>query len=118
MEAPEPLHRTRPKSRARYDAPVTEPLMYQKEDEEGPDSLATGDKKQGAKHWKERTHGRRRDEQGSEPEKKHRGTKWRQRDIDERRARLDAAGGGRLRLRPVRQSATKAGRGATGRGRR
>src|SRR3990172_11948995 len=110
IEAPEPLHRTRPKSRARYDAPVTEPLMYQKEDEEGPDSLATGDKKHGAKHSKERTHGRRRDEQGSEPERKHRGTKWRQRDIDERRARLDAAGGEGLRLRPMRKIATRAGR--------
>jgi len=115
IEAPEPLRQARPKARTRYDAPVTEPLMY-KEGEKKKDagSSAVAGKKHGPKGTKERTHGRRREERGTVAEKPSRGTKWRQRDIEERRARLDAAGGEGLRSRPMRKIATKADREAMG----
>ena len=98
VEAPEPLHRPRPRPRARYDAPVTEPLMYSQR--------APGDGS--AVDSKDKTHGRRRDDQETEAAKKAKlGGRWRQRDIEERQARLDAAGGEGLRVRPVRKIAAK-----------
>jgi len=111
IEAPElPSTIHRPKSRARYDAPVTQPLMYTEREEE--DDFAPGltkDGKHPAKRHKERTFGRRRDEQDTDAVRK---TKLlgqrRQKDIEERRARLDAATGEGLRLRPVRKIATRA----------
>jgi translation initiation factor IF-2 len=112
VEAPEPVRRPRPKAR-RYDAPITEPLMYKELDEEDSDSLAIGEKKSGAKRTGERTHGRRKVDRGdAELDKKIRGPKYRQLDIEERRARLDAAGGEGLRLRPMRKIATKTDRDA------
>lgn len=105
IEAPEPLQRPKPKARPRYDEPVTEPLMYIKEAEE-----ATGkEKKKPPKRHKERTHGRRQDEQEvvEIPKKSKVTSRWRQRDIEERQARLSAAGGEGLRLRPTRKIATK-----------
>lgn len=115
IEAPEPLRRPRPKPRARYDAPVTEPLMYSEMEDDGTGLTTSKDKKRGPKRSKERTHGRRHDERTIESEKKPKvaGTKWRQQDIEERRARLDAAGGEGLRLRPVRKIATRSEREAT-----
>lgn len=108
VEAPEPLRRSRPKSRprARYDEPATEPLMYSPTDT----AETTGKgKKHSQKRPKERTHGRRKDEADSDTTKKARPTgRLRQRDIEERRARLDAAGGEGLRLRPMRKIASKA----------
>ncbi len=112
IEAPEPVRRARPKPKARYDEPITEPLMYKEKDAKGVSLSGTADKKPGAKRSKERTHGRRRDDRGTEAEKGPRGTKWRQRDIEERRARLDAAGGEGLRSRPMRKIATRADREA------
>jgi len=106
VEAPEPLPPPRPKPR--YDTLVTEPLMYsEKEQEESP--LTLGSEKRGfPKQRKERTHGRRREEQQDiAAPRKFKFSKWRQRDIEERKARLDAAGGEGLRLRPARQIATK-----------
>ncbi len=112
VEAPEPVRRPRPKAK-RYDAPVTEPLMYKELDEEDSGFLATGEKKPGVKRTGERTHGRRKVDRGdAEPDKKSRGPKYRQLDIEERRARLDAAGGEGLRLRPMRKIATKTDRDA------
>ncbi|MHC4475746.1 MAG: translation initiation factor IF-2 [Planctomycetota bacterium] len=106
VEAPEPL-RPPPRAKPRYDAPATEPLMYtETEPEETPPAL-DGDKKRLPKRHKERTHGRRKDERGLEAPRKVRLSKWRQRDIEERKARLDAAGGEGLRLRPSRKIATK-----------
>jgi translation initiation factor IF-2 len=110
VEAPEPIVRRRPKprSRPRYDAPVTEPLMYSQKSEEEISSASHRDKKQSPKRHKEGTHGKRRDE--SDPDiirKSKLSSKWRQRDIDERRARLDAAGGEGLRSRPMRKIAAK-----------
>jgi translation initiation factor IF-2 len=108
VEAPEPLERPRPRSKPRYDAPVTEPLIYTGgEDEE---SKSGGDKK-GTKqrHTKERTHGRRKEEGDEDAVKRAKLRRnWRQRDIEERQARLSAAGGEGLRLRPTRRIAAKA----------
>ncbi|MHC4327437.1 MAG: translation initiation factor IF-2 [Planctomycetota bacterium] len=108
VEEPEPLRRPRPrtKPRARYDQPVTEPLMYSQQGKSTSD--ATTEKKHSPKRSKERTHGRRRDERDTETAKKPRsGGRLRQRDIEERRARLDAAGGEGLRSRPMRRIASK-----------
>ena len=105
VEAPEPLRP--PKRKRKYDAPVTEPLMYDKLEEEQSVLDLTEDKKLAPERSKERTHGRRRDERGVEAERRLKFSKWRQRDIEERQARLDAAGGESLRLRPVRKIATK-----------
>jgi translation initiation factor IF-2 len=105
VEAPEPVVRRKPKtrSRPRYDAPVTEPLMYSQKEEEDYSS-----KKQSTKRHKEGGHGRKREESGPDILRKSKlSSKWRQRDIDERRARLDAAGGEGLRSRPMRKIAAK-----------
>jgi translation initiation factor IF-2 len=110
VEAPEPLRQPKPKSRskARYDAPVTEPLMYDKQEEEGL-ALPRSKEKKSSKRYKERTHGRRRDERDTEiPKKPKLSSRWRQTDIEERQARLNAAVGEGLRLRPVRKIASKA----------
>ncbi|MHC4659739.1 MAG: translation initiation factor IF-2 [Planctomycetota bacterium] len=105
VEAPEPLRP--PKRKTKYDAPVTEPLMYDKLEEEQSVLDLTKDKKRAPERYKERTHGRRRDERGVEAERRLKFSKWRQRDVEERQARLDAAGGESLRLRPVRKIVTK-----------
>ena len=107
VEAPEPVRRSRPKPKVRYDAPVTEPLMYsqKKQGESAPTPIK--DKKQ-SKRYRERTHGRRRDESDLETVRRAKpDSKWRQIDIEERRARLDAAGGEGLRSRPMRKIATR-----------
>ena len=108
VEAPEPIRRPRPKPRSRYDAPVTEPLMYSQREQGGDFGPApTKDKRQPKRH-KERTYGRRKDDSDIEVVRKARlDSKWRQIDIEERRARLDAAGGEGLRSRPMRKIATK-----------
>jgi translation initiation factor IF-2 len=107
VEAPEPVRRSRPKPRVRYDAPVTEPLMYsQREEGDFGGPIPTKERRQ--RRHKERTHGRRRDERDTETVRRPKlDSKWRQIDIEERRARLDAAGGEGLRLRPMRKIATK-----------
>jgi translation initiation factor IF-2 len=65
------------------------------------------DKKQ-SKRYRERTHGRRREERDLETTRRIKpDSKWRQIDIEERRARLDAAGGEGLRSRPMRKIAPK-----------
>ena len=112
VEAPEPVRPPRPKPRTRYDAPVTEPLMYTEQEKQEPASVATKDGKLTEKRHKERTHGRRRDEQRErEAARKFKVSRWRQRDIEERQARLDAARGEGLRLRPMRKIAARTGRG-------
>ena len=113
VEAPEPVRRARPKPRARYDAPVTEPLMFSQQKQEEFAPAPVKDKKQSRRH-RERTHGRRRDDLDLETVKRAKpDSKWRQIDIDERRARLDAAGGEGLRLRPMRKIAPKSKQKAT-----
>jgi translation initiation factor IF-2 len=109
VEAPEPIRqRPKPKSRAKYDAPITEPLMYTQHEKEDEISDVSKGKKQTSKRRKDRTHGRRREDLDFEAEKKSKiSSRWRQRDIEERRARLDAAVGDRLRSRPTRKIAAK-----------
>ena len=108
VEAPEPLRRPRPRQRGRYDEPVTEPLMYSKDELDGADPASSKTKKHAPKRHKEKTHGRRRDDREAEAAKKPKtGGRWRQRDIEERRARLDAAGGEGLRIRPSRKIASR-----------
>ncbi len=108
VEAPEPPRRPKPRQRARYDAPVTEPLMYSQQEPEGFAFAPTREKRQSPKRSKERTHGRRREERDLETVRKSKpSSRWRQRDIEERRARLDAAGGEGLRLRPTRKIAAR-----------
>jgi len=107
VEAPEPVEPPKPKPRKRYDEPVTEPLMYSEEERKQPTSVSTKGKKQAPKRHKERTHGRRHDAEVAEVTRKSKFSKWRQRDIEERQARLDAARGEGPRLRPTRKIITK-----------
>jgi len=109
IEAPEPeRRRPKPKPRVRYDAPITEPLMYSQQKQEESILAPDMDKKQTPKRHKERTHGRRRDERDLETVRRPKpSSRWRQRDIEERQARLDAAGGEGLRLRPTRKIASR-----------
>jgi translation initiation factor IF-2 len=107
VEAPESLRPPRPKSRTRYDEPITEPLMYSKIEEEQLVPAPTKGKGRAPKRYTERTHGRRREELEVETGRRFRVSKLRQRDIEERQARLDAAGGESLRLRPTRKIVTK-----------
>ncbi|MGD2095643.1 MAG: translation initiation factor IF-2 N-terminal domain-containing protein, partial [Phycisphaerales bacterium] len=116
IEKPEPRRKRppKPKPRARYDAPVTEPLMYDQKVQDGSIPVLDKDRKHTSKKQKERTHGRRREERDSETTRKSKqGSKWRQRDIEERQARLEAAGGEGLRLRPTRKIASKSKQAAT-----
>ena len=110
IEAPEPQHqipRRRPK--ARFDAPVTVPLIPGKLGQKPPVSDLTKDKKHLSKRHKERTHGRRQEELDAEIIRKSRfSVLRRERDIEERKARLEAAGGEGLRLKPSRKITTKA----------
>jgi translation initiation factor IF-2 len=112
VEAPEPSRRPpKPKPKARYDMPVTEPLMYDEQMQEQSTLAPSKDKKGPQKQTKERTHGRRQEERYTETVKKPKlARKWRQRDIEERQARLDAARGEGLRLRPMRKIATRTDR--------
>ena len=105
VEAPEPVEPPRP--RTRYNEPVTEPLIYSKEKREQSTLVSSTERKRAPKRHKERTHGRRRDEQDAGTVRKIKFSKWRQRDIEERQARLDAARGEGLRLRPTRKIVTK-----------
>jgi translation initiation factor IF-2 len=111
VEAPEPTEsprpRPKPRPRPRYDEPATEPLMYSEEEE-----TSTKRKGRPAKRHKERTYGRRRDKEDGEALKKPKSSRWRQRDIEERQARLDAARGEGPRLRPTRKIISKSRLGA------
>jgi translation initiation factor IF-2 len=82
--------------------------MYSQQEEEDSVSLTGKDKKSTSKRQKERTHGRRRDSRDLDTVKKPKASsRWRQRDIEERQARLEAAGGEGLRLRPTRKIASR-----------
>lgn len=110
VEAPEPPRsvKPRPKQRVRYDAPVTEPLMPTTLGQEQSASSVVKERKKPSKRHKDRTHGRRQDARDSEIARKVKfGSQRRQRDIEERQARLNAAGGEGMRLRPVRKIAKK-----------
>lgn len=106
VEEPESLVTTKPKKRIRHNAPVTEPLIT-----DGQKLGQTASAPAKEKKHKDRTHGRRHEEQEQKGEIAKRGkfvSQRRQRDLEERRARLDAAGGEGLRARPRRKIALKA----------
>jgi translation initiation factor IF-2 len=107
IEAPEPVEPPRPKPRPRYDKPITEPLIYSEQVWEEPSLVSPKDKRRAPKRYTERTSGRRRDEEGIEVVRKFKLSRWRQRDIEERQARIEAARGEGLRLRPMRKIIAK-----------
>jgi translation initiation factor IF-2 len=109
IEAPEPVAAPRrPKPKPRHDMPVTEPLMVPDQDEEETGTVAGKAGQRPTKRPKERTHGRRRTEYNTETVKKtHLLPQRHERDLEERRARLDAAGSEGLRLRPLRKIAAR-----------
>lgn len=107
VEAPEPLRQHRPRPRAARGGPVTQPLMSRGPAvEPGAADAGAGGK---GKHAKGR-HGRRRVDAGAATNEAARKAKarlkWRQRDIEERQARLEAAGGEGLRGKRSRKIAT------------
>ncbi|MDD5010568.1 MAG: translation initiation factor IF-2 [Phycisphaerae bacterium] len=101
IERPKP--RQRPLSKPAYKQQATEPLMAS--------APGVGDAKKTDKDkGKKKTHGRRHDdaflsEEALREQKAAR--KLRERDLEERRARLEAAGGEGMRLRPKRKLDTK-----------
>ena len=103
VEAPEHVERPRPKPRTRpsYQQAASEPLLAS-----APQIADSGSK---TGKGKKKTHGRKHEGPATEDlsieDKK--GRKLRGRDIEERRARLEAAGGEGMRLRPVRRLETK-----------
>ena len=110
VESPEPKRpvRARPRPRVRHDGPVTEPLMGGGQQGGQSALTSTKDGKRPPKRHGERTHGRRQGGREVETVKRSKfDNQRRQRDIEERRARLSAAGGEGLRLRPSRKIATK-----------
>jgi translation initiation factor IF-2 len=109
IEKPEPMAPLRrPRPKPRHDMPVTSPLMASRVMPPDRDRDITAvkdrDEQLAAKKTKERTHGRRRTEYETETVKKTKLiTQRRERDLEERRARLDAASSEGLRLRPLRK---------------
>jgi translation initiation factor IF-2 len=105
VEAPEPEEVRRARPKRRFDEPTTEPLMGRIEEIEVEESH---DERTLSKRRKTRTHGRRRDEEDTEATRVSKFlTQRRQRDLEERQARLSAATGEGIRLRPVRKIAAK-----------
>ena len=114
VESPEPRRqRPRIRPRAKHDAPVTEPLMQTKVDQ---DQSAVQPAKTKEKPTKQHERGIHRHPNKDRQAENIKASKFdkqrRQRDIEERQARLDAAGGESLRLRPSRKIATKSKGGA------
>jgi translation initiation factor IF-2 len=106
VEEPEPEVVRKPRPRRRYDEPTTEPLMGRVEELQTDE--AESERTTLSKRRKTRTHGRRRDEQDIEAVRRSKFlTQRRQRDLEERQARLSAAAGEGMRLRPVRKIAAK-----------
>ncbi|MCH8218149.1 MAG: translation initiation factor IF-2 N-terminal domain-containing protein, partial [Planctomycetes bacterium] len=88
VEAAEPVRAPRPRTAVRYDRPVTQPQMNV--------PAATGEQAtagKGKHHGKGKLGGHRRVEAPGETPRAKQRSKLRQRDIDERRARVEAAGG-------------------------
>ena len=101
VEQPELPKRPKPKPRRRYDEPITEPLLSE---EDQLDLPLKGKGKKRPQRLHKKMHPRRKSEKEEIPPAK---GKWRQRDIEERKARLEAAGGKGLRARPTRTISTK-----------
>ncbi len=104
VEEPEKVGKPRPKakpSRPSYRQEASEPLLAS-----APEIM---DLKSKTGKSKSKTHGRKHEEVKTEEPVKHKKTtrKLRSRDIEERRARLNAASGEGMRLRPIRKIETK-----------
>ncbi len=106
---PEPAKpRPKPRRKPRHETPLTESLMKGVEETQTP-SRAPGGKGGGRrKRSKERTHGRRHEgAEDTQRTKSKFGGARRQRDLEERQARLSAAIGEGKRLRPMRKIVSK-----------
>jgi translation initiation factor IF-2 len=103
VEKPEYVEKPRPKAKTRpsYLQEASEPLFASAPD--------IADSKSKAGKGKKKTHGRKHEEPSAEESlhAKKAVRKLRGRDIEERRARLEAAGGEGMRLRPIRKIETK-----------
>jgi translation initiation factor IF-2 len=103
VEKPEYVERPRPKSKTRpsYLQEASEPLLAS--------APEIADSKSKAGKGKKKTHGRKHEDSSAEETLhiKKASRKLRSRDIEERRARLEAAGGEGMRLRPIRKIETK-----------
>jgi len=109
VEEPEPLRPVaRTRRRRKHDEPVTEPLMQSKREIDRASLRPVTPEKKEHKPPKDRTHGRRRSDLEDELARKSKfATLRRQKDIEERQARLEAARGLGQRLRPTRKIHTK-----------
>ena len=105
IEAPEPVRAPRSRSRPRFETPAPTPgapgISTERQD------MGAGKGKKGGKRG--RGTGRRGESERDDQRRGGGRGKWRQRDIDERRARLDAAGGEGMRMRPSRRIAAGGG---------
>jgi len=102
VEKPEQVERPRPKpAKPSYQQEASEPLLAS-----APEIM---DSKLKTGKSKKKTHGRRHEEIVTEEIARYQKTihKLRSRDLEERRARLEAAGGEGMRLRPTRKIETK-----------
>ncbi len=107
IEQPEPERRPRTKRKKVADEVVTEPLISKSLSEESTIVISPKESKRKPKAHKVKGHVRKQYQQDQVSPDKAKLSKWRQRDIEERQARLAAAVGEKLRLRPARKIATK-----------
>ena len=112
IEEPEPETRPRPKRKKPVDELVTEPLLADTVNAKSATLPSTKESKPKPKAHKGKIHPRRQPAEDRGSQVKVKVSKWRQRDIEERQARLDAAVGEKLRLRPSRKIATRTSGGA------
>ena len=104
IEAPEQVTKPRPRGRPHHDGKVTEPLMYTAADKET--EVRGVEVKRPPRRSKGKAHAAP-DELEPERTRKTKLRKLRQADIEERQARLEAARGRGLRLRPTRKITAK-----------
>ncbi len=113
IEKPESLRPPRPRPKPRHERPVGDSLMLSQEETTIEQGGHGKGKKAGAKRGKEKRLGRWREDVIQEDVKKEKiRSKWRQRDLEERQARLDAAGGEGTRTRPSRKIVSAVGHAA------
>jgi translation initiation factor IF-2 len=109
FEKPEPEVQRKPRPpRPRFNEPTTEPLMGRTGE------AGAGEKGKDTKKRKSRTHGRRKDEADAEATRRAKYiAQRRERDLEERQARLTAATGEMHRLRPTRKIEAKRAGGSS-----
>jgi len=107
IEQPEPERRPRAKRKKVADVVVTKLLISESVNEESATVISPKESKRKPKARKGKGHAREQYQQDQVSPDKTKLSKWRQRDIEERQARLAAAVGQRLRLRPARKLAAR-----------